>query len=71
VSVAYSASGQGKGETSPKKMTVVREPPAIIDVGYVLMGRSQLVPEMRSTSTEGVEESMGPMGSTQIVPGRS
>jgi hypothetical protein len=35
----------------------------------VLMGRSQSVPEMRTTLTEGVEESLGPMGSTQIVPG--
>jgi hypothetical protein len=26
------------------------------------------VPEMRSTSTEGVEESLGQMGSTQIMP---
>jgi hypothetical protein len=68
VPVADSASGQGKGETSPEKMTVAREPPAIIDAGYVLMGRSQLVLEMRSTSTEGVEESLGQMGSTQIVP---
>jgi hypothetical protein len=69
VSVVDSASGQGKGETSPEKTTVAREPPAIFDTGYVLMGHSQLVSKMRSTSTEGVEECLGPMGSTQIMPG--
>jgi hypothetical protein len=69
VSVADSDSGQGKWETSPEMTTVAREPPAIIDTGSVLMGCSQLVPEMRLTSTEGVEESLGPMGSTQIVSG--
>jgi hypothetical protein len=66
---AESDPGQGKGETSPEMMTVAREPLASIDAGSVLMGRSQSVPEMRTTLTEGVEESLGPMGSTQIVPG--
>jgi hypothetical protein len=64
-----SDSSQGKGETSPEMTTVARELPASIDAGSVLMGRSQSVPEMRTTLTEGVEESLGPMGSTQIVPG--
>ena len=62
---SVSVSGQGKGETSPEKMPVARESPAIINVGSILMGCSQ---EMRSTSTERVEESPVPMGSTQIVP---
>jgi hypothetical protein len=48
---------------------VARELLASIDADSILMGRSQLVPEMRSTSTEGVEESPGPVGSTQIVLG--
>jgi hypothetical protein len=43
VSVADSDLGQGKGETSPEMTTVAREPPASIDAGSVLMGRSQSV----------------------------
>ena len=56
-----SVSGQGKGETSPKKTPVARESPVIVDAGSVLMGCS---PGMRSTLTEGVEESPVQMGST-------
>jgi hypothetical protein len=49
-------------------MLVARELLAIIFAGSVLIGCSQLVLEIRSTSMEGVEESPVPMGSTQIVP---
>jgi hypothetical protein len=61
-------SGQGKGETSPEKTPVARESSARFDVGSVVRGCSELVPEKGLTSTEGVEESPVPMGSTQIVP---